>query len=289
MTDEPVTWFHGLIAERVAEFCPDATQVPFFQREIMRYGQPALDLGCGVGRLLLPLLRAGLDIDGCDISGDMLRHCREKAAALGLKPQLYQQPMHALDLPRNYRTIFICASFNLAGSRDNGLATLQRCYAHTQNGGALLFDIDAEYAWPGGWEEREPSRFKNLPEPWPEKWTHRITADGSEYVEQQRMLSLDPVEQRMVRQVRIEKWVSGKLVESQEYTQHRTLYLPEEVRSMLQVAGFREITIRGDYSDEPATPESKELIFTALKQSYYKQHGMEFCCSRINTPCDLNR
>jgi SAM-dependent methyltransferase len=129
MTDEPVTWFHGLIAERVAEFCPDATQVPFFQREIRRYGQPALDLGCGTGRLLLPLLRAGLDIDGCDISVDMLRHCRQKAAALGLKPQLYQQPMHALDLPRNYRTIFICASFNLAGSRDNGLATLRRCYS----------------------------------------------------------------------------------------------------------------------------------------------------------------
>jgi 2-polyprenyl-3-methyl-5-hydroxy-6-metoxy-1,4-benzoquinol methylase len=118
MTDEPVSWFHGLMAERVAEFTPNPHQVPFFQREIERFGQPVLDLGCGVGRLLLPLLCAGVDIDGCDISGDMLRQCRDKAAAQGLTPRLYQQPMHAVDLPRKYRTIYICGSFNLAGSRE---------------------------------------------------------------------------------------------------------------------------------------------------------------------------
>jgi SAM-dependent methyltransferase len=265
MNDIPVTWFHGLIAERTAMFCPDATQVPFFQREIAFYGQPALDLGCGVGRLLLPLLCAGLDIDGCDISGDMLRHCREKAVVQHLEPRLYQQPMHTLDLPRKYRTIYICASFNLAGSQDNGLTTLRRCYAHLQEGGALLLDIYAEYAWHEGWEKWEPAKRKTLPEPWPEEKEHRIAADGSEYVEQQRMLSFDPLEQRMVSQVRIEKWVLGKLTSSQEYTQHRTLYLPKEVLLMLQVAGFRQITIRGDYNDEPATADSEELIFTALK------------------------
>ena len=79
------------------------------------------------------------------------------------------------------------------------------------------------------------------------------------------MLSVDPLEQSIVRQVRIEKWVSGKMVSSQEYTQHRTMYLPNEMLLMLQVAGFREITVRSDYADKPATPDSKELIFTALK------------------------
>jgi len=265
MTDEPVSWFYGLMAERVAEFTPTPQQVPFFQREIARFGQPALDLGCGVGRLLLPLLRAGVDIDGCDISDDMLRHCRQKAAALGLEPRLYQQPMHALDLPRKYRTIFICASFNLAGGRDHGLATLRRCLAHLQDGGALLFDIDAEYTWHAGWEKWEPAQRKTLPEPWPEQGRRRVAADGSEYIERQRMLSVDPLEQRMVRQVRIEKWVAGKLLAAQEFTQHRTLYLPNEVLLMLQVTGFRQITVRGDYTDAPATPDSAELIFTALK------------------------
>ena len=265
MADEPVTWFHGLIAERSAEFCPDASQVPFLEREIARFGEPVLDLGCGVGRLLLPLLRAGVDIDGCDVSGDMLRHCREAAAREGLKPRLYEQPMHALDLSRTYRTIYICASFNLAGGRDNGLATLRRCYAHLQEGGALFFDIDAEYAWHEGWEKWEPAKRRTLPEPWPKEGRRQEAFDGSEYVERQRMFSVDPLEQQMVRQVRIEKWVSGKLVGSEEHVQRRTLYLPSEVLLMLQVAGFREIALRDGYSDQLATPDSEELLFAALR------------------------
>jgi SAM-dependent methyltransferase len=265
MTYEPVNWHYGLMAERWAEFNTDAPEAPFFQREIARFGQPALDLGCGVGRLLLPLLRAGVDVDGCDISGDMLRHCRDKTASQGLEPRLYQQPMHAFDLPRKYRTIYMCDTFDLAGSRDKGLAALRRCFAHLQDGGALLLNIKAEYAWPEWWEKWEPAKRKTLPGPWPEEGKHQVAADGSEYVERFRLVSIDPLEQSDVRQVRVEKWVSGKLVGAQEDTMHGTLYLPNEVLLMLQVAGFHQITVRGDYTDEPATPDSKELIFTALK------------------------
>jgi SAM-dependent methyltransferase len=80
VADKPVTWFQGLIAERTAAFAPSAMELPLIERQIARSGQPVLDLGCGTGRLLLPLLPAGVDIDGADVSGDMLRHCRERAA-----------------------------------------------------------------------------------------------------------------------------------------------------------------------------------------------------------------
>jgi 2-polyprenyl-3-methyl-5-hydroxy-6-metoxy-1,4-benzoquinol methylase len=130
MDDDPLVWHYGLMAECWAEFNTAAREVPFFLQEIARYGQPVLDVACGVGRVLLPLLRAGIDIDGVDISEDMQYHCRRKAAGEGLHPNLYQQPMHAFDLPRKYKTIYICDSFGLAGSRQKDLETLQRCYAH---------------------------------------------------------------------------------------------------------------------------------------------------------------
>jgi len=264
-TDEPVTWFHGLIAERTAAFALSTRELPFLVREIARYGHPVLDLGCGTGRLLLPLLRDGVDIDGCDVSGDMLRHCRDRAAAEGLKLRLYEQPMHALELPRRYRTIYICSSINLAGSWQNGLAALRRSFAHLEEGGALVFDIDAEYTWDEGWEKWIPAKRQALPEPWPQEGRRRAAADGSEYVERQRMLSVDPLEQAMVRQVRIEKWAAGKLVASEEHSQRRILYLPSEMRLMLEVAGFREIALRDGYTDKPATPDSEGLVFVALK------------------------
>lgn len=265
MNNEPVNWFYGLMAERVAEFTPDAPQIPFFQLEIERYGQPVLDVGCGVGRLLLPLLCAGIDIDGCDISGDMLRYCRDKAVSRGLEPHLYQQPMHDLDLPRQYRTIYICDAFNLAGGRDKGLATLRRCFTHLQEGGALLLNIEADYTDPEWWEYWKPAGCKTLPEPWPEEGRHRVAADGSEYIERFRLVSTNILEQSYVRQVRVEKWVAGRLIASQEDTLRGDWYMKNELLLMLQVAGFRQITVRGDYTDGLAAPDSNELIFTALK------------------------
>ena len=64
------------MAESWAEFSTDAREVPFFLQEIAQHGQPVLDVACGTARILLPLLRAGIDIDGCDISADMLKYCR---------------------------------------------------------------------------------------------------------------------------------------------------------------------------------------------------------------------
>ena len=107
MENEPVTWNFGLMAERWAEFITEVREAPFFQREIGRTGQPVRDVACGIGRLLVPLLRAGIDVDGCDISGDMLKYRRKKAAAEGFSPRLVEQPMHALDLTRKYKTIYI--------------------------------------------------------------------------------------------------------------------------------------------------------------------------------------
>ena len=42
---------------------------------------PILELGCGTGRILLPLARAGYDITGIDLSVHMLDVCRAKAQA----------------------------------------------------------------------------------------------------------------------------------------------------------------------------------------------------------------
>jgi 2-polyprenyl-3-methyl-5-hydroxy-6-metoxy-1,4-benzoquinol methylase len=123
MADEPLVWHYGLMAECWAEFSNDAREAPFFLQEIARFGQPVLDVACGAGRLLLPIVRQGVDIDGVDISADMLGHCRRKAASEGFSPNLYQQLMHAFDLSRKYKTIYICNSFGLAGSRAKDLET----------------------------------------------------------------------------------------------------------------------------------------------------------------------
>src|SRR5215207_11046001 len=85
MSERPQTWHYGLVARWWAEFNEASEdELAFYSGFIEDSGQPALDAGCGTGRLLIPLLRAGFDIDGSDLSPDMLAHCREKAQRLGL-------------------------------------------------------------------------------------------------------------------------------------------------------------------------------------------------------------
>jgi len=265
MTDEPVVWHYGLMAERWAESITDTPELPFFEKAIARFGQPVLDLACGTGRLLLPLLRAGIEVDGCDISGDMLQHCRNKATAEGFSPNLYEQPMHAFEIPRKYKTIYICGSFGLAGSRENDLATLRHCYLHLEGGGALLLNIQAEYTFPEAWKLWLRENRQNLPQAWPEEGSRRMAPDGSENIAYFRRVDFDPLEQSYTTEVRLEKWSGGDMVASEEYTLRGNMYFKNELMLMLQAAGFREIMVQGDYTDELATADHKELVFTAIK------------------------
>ena len=57
----PQTWHHGLIADWWANFNLDSPEVELYRPYLQN---PVLNAGCGAGRLLVPLLAAGYDIDG---------------------------------------------------------------------------------------------------------------------------------------------------------------------------------------------------------------------------------
>ncbi|NQU43093.1 class I SAM-dependent methyltransferase [bacterium] len=58
--------------------------LPYFQSN----EEPFLELACGYGRLLLPIMEAGYRIVGTDSSPEMLNRCRELAEARNLEPVL---------------------------------------------------------------------------------------------------------------------------------------------------------------------------------------------------------
>ena len=168
VNDNPQTWHYGLVARYWAEYLTAGSEIAFFQHLIEHYGQPALDAGCGSGRLLIPFLRAGLDVDGCDISPDMLAQCRAGAEREGLRPHLYQQALHELDLPRSYRSIVVCGAFGLGATRGQDLAALRRIHQHLRPGGRLLMDHHLPYADAKLWRWWPRESRARLPEPWPE-------------------------------------------------------------------------------------------------------------------------
>lgn len=264
--NDPQIWHHGLVARSWAELQTDGgDEAPFFKRLIETSGQPALDLGCGSGRLLLPYVADGLDVDGCDYSQDMLAVCQARADREGLAVQLYAQPMHALDLPRRYQTIFSCGVVGLGGERRLTLQAMQRCYEHLRAGGVYAFDYAPRWNDPPAWLSRLPEARHALPDAWPDSSERELLADGSELEMATRTVAMDPLEDVATRQIRARLWRNGELLQEEIHTQKVEDYSKHELILMLERAGFSDIQIFGNYTDEPATADHWVLIFVATK------------------------
>jgi SAM-dependent methyltransferase len=84
-----------------AEFAP---QGPFYQALAEQTGGPVLELGCGTGRLTIPLARAGFAITGLDIVPAMLERARQKAG--GLPVRWVEADVRSFQLETQFRLIF---------------------------------------------------------------------------------------------------------------------------------------------------------------------------------------
>ena len=145
-----------------------------------------------------------------------------------------------MTLPRRYRTIYIASSFGLGGSRERDLEGLRRCHEHLEPGGALIFNIDAEYTAADAWDRWLPAYRGALPEPWEIDDEPRVAADGSEHFGSFRTIDMNPLEQTYTLEVQLEKRRDGKVVAEEQYTLRGGAYMKPEVLLMLQVAGFSE-------------------------------------------------
>jgi SAM-dependent methyltransferase len=265
MAGDPRTWHYGLVAKWWAEFRHDGPEIAYFQRFVEDGGEPALDVACGTGRLLLPYLRAGLDVDGCDVSPDMVALCRERAAREGLSPTLFVQPMHELAAPRKYRTIVVCGGFGLGSTRRQDAEALRRFYEHLEPGGTLALDMEMPYAVPTRWRQWLKEERHRLPEPFPPPGARDLAADGTEYRLRARALELDPLRQLLTFEMHAEQWRDDGLIAEEKHTITVRLYFRNELLLMLEHAGFVDVTVRGDYTDEEPTGDHDFLVFAAKR------------------------
>jgi SAM-dependent methyltransferase len=267
-----VTWHYGIVARWWAQFHEGGPEVEFFERLVAR-GQPAFDLACGTGRLLVPFLRAGHDVDGCDVSPDMLGHCRDAARAAGYEPTLFAQPIHELDPPRRYRTIVLCGGFGIGTTRAQDLEGLRRIRASLEPGGLLAMDIEVPYADRETWA-LWPARGRGPtgPEPEPPQ-ERRRGADGCDYALHSRQTGFDPLAQQVTREVNAWQWRDGQLVASESHLLTENLYFRNELVLLLERAGFADVEVVGGYHGGEPTGDEDFLVY--LARPCVDPHGVD--------------
>jgi SAM-dependent methyltransferase len=118
----------------------------FYLEAAQRLGGPVLELGCGTGRVLLPIARAGIDVTGLDLSPQMLARCHKKLAMepaeVRCRVELIQADMTAFDLRTKFRLITIpFRPFQHLLMVEDQIACLQACARHLAEGGQLILDF----------------------------------------------------------------------------------------------------------------------------------------------------
>ncbi|BCX04481.1 MAG: hypothetical protein KatS3mg053_2419 [Candidatus Roseilinea sp.] len=215
-----------------------------FLEVIRRYGEPALDVGCATGRLILDFLEQGIDCDGVDVSPEMLAITRAKAAARGLRPNLYQQRMEALDLPRAYRTILVPSStFQLITDANAAQEAMRRFSNHLLPGGVLVMPFFLP------WQPGQPLETDWL------LVFERVRASDGLTVRRWSYERYEPELQLWHSKDRFEVVREGEVidVENHERSPAGRWYSQAQAAALFEQADFVNIRVTSEFSDAPAT------------------------------------
>jgi SAM-dependent methyltransferase len=227
--------------------------VAFYVDEAKAARGTVLEVGCGTGRILVPIARAGSSITGLDSSRQMIERCRANLAAEPAEVQgrvrLVLSDMRSFDLGATYPLII--APFRVVQhltTGDDQLGFLETVARHLAPRGRLVFDVfnprfDKLVGADG--VEREDTPEQRLPDGRTLRRTYRIV----------RVRWIDQVSE-----AELVYYVDGK-----RYVQAFEMrwYLAAELRHLLARAGFRVREMYGDFARVPLVDGCPEIIVAA--------------------------
>src|SRR5437899_4630246 len=105
--------------------------------------------------------------------------------------------MHELELPRRYRTIFVCGAFGLGSTRERDYKALTAFHEYLEPDGTFVFDIEVPYADSRHWQYWLKDGRRSLPDAVRSPGPRRRGSDGAEYSLRSQILGVDALEQRV--------------------------------------------------------------------------------------------
>jgi len=228
--------------------------IPFYLRLAARLGGPILELGCGTGRIAIPLAQAGHDVTGIDTSEPMLLCARRKLAESGSAATLTRADCRSFNLARTFRLVLF--PFNaIAHLHDR--ECLEACFAsvlrHLAPGGRFVIDIfnpDFRYL------VRDPvQRFPV---------TEYDDLDGRGRIVVTETNTYDRATQinRIIWHSRI-----GDVEDAEEAPNNMRIFYPQELSALLHYNGFAVEAVYGDYDESPFGSSSPKQLTVARARS----------------------
>ena len=124
----------------------DLVDLSFYVDLAKQIGGPILEMGCGTGRVLLPIARAGVEIHGLDNAPAMLEILRERiqkdAEEVRRKITLHEGDMRQFRGEQKYRLVTIpFRPMQHMYTLEDQIAALKTAAFHLDKDGILAFDV----------------------------------------------------------------------------------------------------------------------------------------------------
>ncbi len=116
--------------------------IPFYVAHARDAHGAVLVAGCGAGRVLLPVAKAGADADGFDAEPAAVEAARQALNARGLVAEVWRDDLTTFSCRRRYAGLLAAGrAFDAMGSAADFAAALRACRAALAPGAWLVGDI----------------------------------------------------------------------------------------------------------------------------------------------------
>lgn len=225
--------------------------VEYYKDRLQQVSGRVLEVACGSGRVMIPLMQHGILIEGIDNSQLMLDACRRNGSKAEVEPILHQGEMNRFQLDTPYEAIIIPGgSIQLLDARQALLEALQCFHTHLEDQGVLILDtfIPADY------------RLDTI------KTRMWETAAQETITLEEKRIEVDFIQQRILSLLRYDKWKDGRLTQSELQRLSLSWYGVDEFRLLLESAGFTDVTVTGNYqAGSPPTEANGMITYEARK------------------------
>ncbi|WP_418186948.1 methyltransferase domain-containing protein [Aliarcobacter lanthieri] len=193
---------------------------------------PILEPATGTGRILIPLLEAGLDVSGFDLSNEMLDICKNNCNKRNLNPELFTDKMEIFKTDKKYNAIIVpTGTFLLIYEREKSIKALKNFYNHLNKDGKLILDIEVQ----NNINELEISN---------RSWTN----EKDEIINlSTQVMQIDYINQFTIYHNKYEKIKENKVIQNELEKFVLRWYGIEEFKLILESLGYKNIIISSDY------------------------------------------
>ncbi|MEE8442209.1 MAG: methyltransferase domain-containing protein [Dehalococcoidia bacterium] len=235
--------------------------ISFWVEEALASDGPVLELGCGTGRVAIPIAQADVPVVGLDNSAEMLKIARTKARRAGLNTKalrFVRGDMRDFSLGQTFPLIIIpFRSFQVllsVADQYRALATIEK---HLAPGGKLVFSLFV------------PDLELLAGDPSIVRYDHEVTdpATGHQLSvsHQNRYDNFNQVGN--VRTIIEEVDKRGEVV-CKVYKDFQMRYLYRfEAQNLLSACGYQVLDVYGSFQREPLDESSTEMIWVATPSS----------------------